>query len=1056
MKKLIIISLIFALSISLSGVASAGYNVTTGLTSDTSGGTAPIVKAKWEAYINRYSDESSAAGAQFMPSGVKDQVTTISLCAIVTDPDGLSDIDAVYADVFYPENVELGDSHIPLTDQSGLGCGLLMQEDSLTRLSKADGIELFCNQVRNNNPNLPTFNNTPTLYDYDEICAIDGELMKETAAVYCGEKDLSYEDPSGEYKVWAVAQDGNGLQGILENHFDYLALTAFQTDFSKVEYGNVRLNTHKIINGDLTWDTMDQGKASVRNVGNTRLTMKVWQDDMGLGETDGLWNVRYDARVGSNASFANYFPEQTKTLADQLDLSELDEMDFSVEIFKFPPTHTGDDYIGTMTLGAVAAPHLICQGVQPEWRTVDLENKTDQWVIIPGDGTEGDIDYYHNDTSFNGIVTGQGLDPNSKYQVALNGPGACTATDTQLAGAPGNLFSTGFWEGGPNLVATCTGSPGEGIHNMDLISDWYTVITDGNGDFSHPFDIALPQGDYVGVKVVVKKMLDPYVSPWQDQSTPWPQNGLFEELWKQKKQNAINFAKDQEYKPYDWHWYEKSVDPDSLSWYCSELVWAAYYHQNINLDYKDKDGGIVSPVSPFEIYMDDDTYVVSENVKNKGIFKNYLFLMILSPIQVTVTDPDGNIVTKDIINIPGATYLEDYVDPDTGQVYDMISLPNITGEYQITVIPEPGAGPDEIYNLIIKVGDEQTVLAQDVRVADIPDKPYIVQGTLGAGNDGFDDTENSSQNSFTAGTLDFSLSPASLGNVDLNAYEYFDLLKDGSLDFEYSLEAQVSGDLDFCNDLNLLIYENNILKYNNKLENLSVAKIITGAQDEWKFILDDTAQHYVGKTCNFDFIFKAWQTGLDYNHGLTDTETISGSVNSGVPLPAPDIVLNEFLPNPIGSDNAAMPNGEWVELYNNSDESVDVAGWYLYDDHDSHDLEITSTNTDLATTTIAAHSWLVVYRNGNGSFSLNNTSDKVRLYNGTIDAGSLIDSYEYDGRDFHDLTPTHGEENIDDSSGGSAQSIPENKSFARIPDGTGDWVDPVPTPGQANEIFSSD
>ena len=362
MKKAIIITLVVAFVFALSGVSVlASTSVNTGLTRDTSGGADPIVKAKWEANPDRYSDESTAAGAQFLPSGVKDQNTTIALCAVVTDPDGLADIDNVYADVFYPENIELGPSHIPLPDQSGDGCGELMQEDTLSRLSKQEGIDLFCGMVRNNNNNLPTFNDSPVLYDYDEICAQDGELMKETAAVYCGLKDLSYEDPSGDYKVWAVAQDKNGLQGLLENQFTYLPLTAFETDFNQIGYGNVKLNTHKIINGDLTWNIMNQGPATVRNVGNTRLLMRVQQDDMGLGMTDGQYNVRYDGRVGSNAPFVNYWPNATpKNLQDELDLSEMDEMDFSIEIFKFPPTHDGDEYVGNMTLSAISRDHLGC------------------------------------------------------------------------------------------------------------------------------------------------------------------------------------------------------------------------------------------------------------------------------------------------------------------------------------------------------------------------------------------------------------------------------------------------------------------------------------------------------------------------------------------------------------------------------------------------------------------------------------------------------------------------------------------------------------------------
>ncbi len=367
---LVTVASLFAMT---SGPASAG-NVTTGLTRDTSGGSAPIVKAKWEAYgatnkgtgtplpvTGYYTDEQTTAGAQFVPSGIKDTNTNIALCSVVTDPDGLADVTtapgAVYGDVFYPEGIALGSSHVPLPGQSGLACGNLMQEDKLIQLSKADGIELFCNQVRNNNNNLATF---ASGYNYDEICKTDGELQKETAAVYCVTKDLSYEDTAGDYKVWSVVQDKVGLQGRLENQFTYLPLTAFETDFTSVGYGNVRLATDKIISGDLTWDAVNQGKASVRNVGNTRLSMKVQQDDMGFGKTNGLWNVRYDARVGSNATWAHYDPDTLTQLLNPLNLSQLDEMDFSIYVSKFPPTHVGDTYTGTMTLSAASEPPLAC------------------------------------------------------------------------------------------------------------------------------------------------------------------------------------------------------------------------------------------------------------------------------------------------------------------------------------------------------------------------------------------------------------------------------------------------------------------------------------------------------------------------------------------------------------------------------------------------------------------------------------------------------------------------------------------------------------------------
>jgi hypothetical protein len=368
MKKAIYIVTMFSLMCFSVMPVLAQTNISTGLIQDTTGGQKPIVKAKWEMEIDKSNgkylgtDYSTDAGAQFMPSGQKDVNKRIALCSIVTDPDGLADIQNVYADVFYPEGIALGDNHVPLTDQSGLGCGELMQEDELFKLTKADGFDLFCNRIRNYNNNLPTFNSP---YTYDEICKADGELMKETAAVYCAEKNLSYEDPSGSYKVWAVAQDKVGLQGLLENHFDYLPLTAFETDFTKVAYGAVRLNTHKIINGDLVWNTpVDTGLASVRNIGNTRVQISVWQDDMGFGKTNGNWNVKYDGRVGSNGDWVWYSPEETAALDDELDLSELDEMDFSILVSKFPPTHVGD-YTGAMTLTGSAVCHLMCGDTQP-------------------------------------------------------------------------------------------------------------------------------------------------------------------------------------------------------------------------------------------------------------------------------------------------------------------------------------------------------------------------------------------------------------------------------------------------------------------------------------------------------------------------------------------------------------------------------------------------------------------------------------------------------------------------------------------------------------------
>ena len=143
------------------------------------------------------------------------------------------------------------------------------------------------------------------------------------------------------------------------------------------------------------------------------------------------------------------------------------------------------------------------------------------------------------------------------------------------------------------------------------------------------------------------------------------------------------------------------------------------------------------------------------------------------------------------------------------------------------------------------------------------------------------------------------------------------------------------------------------------------------------------------------------------------------------------VVLNEFLPDPTGYDDALKPGGEWVRLYNNSAFPIDVNGWVLYGASDTHELVISASNSDNngnpldgGETVIPAGGILTVYRNGDGDFELNNTGgDTVRLYNATIDLGGmLIDSFTY---------------KINTSGG---------KSFKREPNGIGGWKDPEVEP----------
>ena len=178
-----------------------------------------------------------------------------------------------------------------------------------------------------------------------------------------------------------------------------------------------------------------------------------------------------------------------------------------------------------------------------------------------------------------------------------------------------------------------------------------------------------------------------------------------------------------------------------------------------------------------------------------------------------------------------------------------------------------------------------------------------------------------------------------------------------------------------------------------------------------------------------------------------------------------NIVLNEFLPRPdtsangynFGNDVSNMPLGEWVELYNNGDEPIDIANWYISDESGgagNTQAVVSASNTQPATTIIAAHGWLVVYFN---KPVMNDTGDSLFLY---TDANVLVDTVSYDNpSDFCELELTPTGSNSTSTPSGTPGDPPDdcnqnqvapNKSYARIPDGTGDWVDPIPTPGAPN------
>ncbi|MFA6604081.1 MAG: lamin tail domain-containing protein [Patescibacteria group bacterium] len=113
------------------------------------------------------------------------------------------------------------------------------------------------------------------------------------------------------------------------------------------------------------------------------------------------------------------------------------------------------------------------------------------------------------------------------------------------------------------------------------------------------------------------------------------------------------------------------------------------------------------------------------------------------------------------------------------------------------------------------------------------------------------------------------------------------------------------------------------------------------------------------------------------------TDRTTADVATPDPPPAEvTVAINEFLPDPIGSDDL-----EWIELRNDGEYPVDLAGWQL-DDAEGGSRPYVFP----ATTVIADHGLLLVARSSSG-LALNNNGDQVRLFNA---AGQMVSAATYD------------------------------------------------------------
>jgi hypothetical protein len=96
------------------------------------------------------------------------------------------------------------------------------------------------------------------------------------------------------------------------------------------------------------------------------------------------------------------------------------------------------------------------------------------------------------------------------------------------------------------------------------------------------------------------------------------------------------------------------------------------------------------------------------------------------PVDLVVTDSEGNVVSKTVNQVAGATYVEQDLDGDDDPD-DQIRIPApVTGPYCVEVIPEPGADPAQTVTLAVEDHGETTLVLDEVPIADLPLGPIVI------------------------------------------------------------------------------------------------------------------------------------------------------------------------------------------------------------------------------------------------------------------------------------------------------------------------------------------
>lgn len=378
MKKVLAIALALALSLVLAVPVVAGA-VTTTVTMS-AGGDPPLVKCKWETpddcdmYYPSYEDCGEFAyepGTQVKPNpGTVETDGTLTIgekevkfWAVVTHELGMGHVNKVYADVYHPDVLK----QLNLSGDPAPGdewCGSFKFQVTMPVYKESNNPQAIAAFQDAYDHGLVTFNAAwmcaKDFTEAEAVADIIDELEEGMAEVFQGEDVFHNHQPCGNYTVEVTADNDQGtFCDPVVNVLEICCLDSFLFDLDTLDYGPVGINVEKTVGGDDIFGGPPAGKPTVWNNGNTYINMNVAQDDMGFGQSSGVWNVHYAARLGneSQGTKMTYDPDDPPTtLPELLVMCTPTKMDFFILVDKAEdPT-----YSGILTLGCEHVDFTVC------------------------------------------------------------------------------------------------------------------------------------------------------------------------------------------------------------------------------------------------------------------------------------------------------------------------------------------------------------------------------------------------------------------------------------------------------------------------------------------------------------------------------------------------------------------------------------------------------------------------------------------------------------------------------------------------------------------------